>query len=510
MESSNILRTAVLGLDAMSWDYLNKLFRNGVVPNISKYFLRSVKGSILAIPPITPPSWASIMTGVNPGKHGIFGFFKYVKTGNKWEQRLITANDLKYPRLHEKLSLLGIKTFIMNPIPDYPLIPVPKATIISNMFFTPRPLSYPSEALIKYFGGRKDYVKEISSTGCKLISDYVSVVEDYLSAVEKAINEDYKLLWINLIIPDRIFHECPKILVSNAVSINEKKLFELVDKLAKVLRENSDNFIIISDHGFSKYTNLVSVNDILVKEGFARTAEYRPFRNFSEFDEKAKNKERATIRIDPYILELLEKLRVKSIARFFVRNFLESLLNKRIILSYKRWPDITASQAFMPDKDSFGIYLNNHQLKGEIIDVLVKKYNKFIDVYEREKIYWGIHVSGAPDLVIIPNYNEGYWIYRPEIVGKIIVRSNNFFYHHPYGVFVLDSDDPDILKRTDIGVLKNYVAGNIISCATGAPMDKSRDTDIEIERKVCQKNSNEFNYLTRWAIGSRIIRSYAR
>ncbi len=39
--------------------------------------LRSMEWRVLdSVVPLTPPSWASIMSGVNPGKHGVLSFYR--------------------------------------------------------------------------------------------------------------------------------------------------------------------------------------------------------------------------------------------------------------------------------------------------------------------------------------------------------------------------------------------------------------------------------------------------
>jgi len=64
----------VLGLDGLSRNYYNKLRKNGVIPFLANIIEQSVRFSLYAFPPVTYPSWINIMTGVNPGVHGIFGF----------------------------------------------------------------------------------------------------------------------------------------------------------------------------------------------------------------------------------------------------------------------------------------------------------------------------------------------------------------------------------------------------------------------------------------------------
>ena len=123
------MRVAVLGLDGLSWAYLEKMVNSGSV-HLKSMLNKSSKYVLDAYPPFTPPSWSSIMTGVNPGKHGVFGF-AYMDR-RRWRQRLYTSLDLEHPRVHEMLSMLGVSSVMINPIPRYPLIRVRGSIIVSQ------------------------------------------------------------------------------------------------------------------------------------------------------------------------------------------------------------------------------------------------------------------------------------------------------------------------------------------------------------------------------------------
>ena len=113
----------MLGLDALPYWLVGRLREEGFLPSI-------LGGGPLilpleAVPPITPASWPSIMSGVNPGKHGIFSFFHWDRVERR--ARLSSAVDLEHPRIHEMLSYEGVPSLAVNPIPDYPLLPARRA-----------------------------------------------------------------------------------------------------------------------------------------------------------------------------------------------------------------------------------------------------------------------------------------------------------------------------------------------------------------------------------------------
>ncbi len=254
---------SVLGLDGLPRSMLEAAIQQGFLPYYGKLYKDAVVRDIYCIPPVTPASWPSIMSGVNPGKHGLFSFFNVVK--GEWKKELVSTYDLEHPRIHEMLSYAGKKSFIVNPIPDYPIIPVKNTTIISNMFFTPRPTSYPSNAIEKYFP-EYDIQKLYSAKGCEAKRVMDEYIGKFIGAVEKAVSEDYDLYWINLNFPDPVLHKCPKVLndISMLSSTSRK-----IDKIIKLLSEQTDAFIIVSDHGFEQYRWYVNINDILYSEGYA-------------------------------------------------------------------------------------------------------------------------------------------------------------------------------------------------------------------------------------------------
>lgn len=43
--------------------------------------------------PVPPPAWASFMTGMNPGKHGVYGF--YSPCEGTYETRMVTGLSVR-------------------------------------------------------------------------------------------------------------------------------------------------------------------------------------------------------------------------------------------------------------------------------------------------------------------------------------------------------------------------------------------------------------------------------
>lgn len=68
-------RMIVLGMDGLDPDIVRTMMEDGELPNFSRLVERGGLHDLrVPNPPISPTSWASFITGSNPGRHGIFGF----------------------------------------------------------------------------------------------------------------------------------------------------------------------------------------------------------------------------------------------------------------------------------------------------------------------------------------------------------------------------------------------------------------------------------------------------
>lgn len=489
---------AVLGLDALSWGYLRKLAEGGVIPTIKHLYTKYLRTRLEAIPPVTPPSWSSIMTGVNPGKHGIYFFYKYVRDGSGWRQRLSSAYDLGHPRIHEILGFHRMKSIVFNPIPDYPVIPVPGSTIISNLFFAPKPMSYPAEAIKEYFGDSD--IGEYLGSGCESVESYVNVIEAYQAAIEKAVQKEPHLLWVNLNIPDTLMHRCPRMLEDSFVE-GERKVFSVVDSITKLLWESFDMLVIVSDHGFTKYSRLISINDILVKEGYAIPSPKKFDLALSAKGRDHAAVEERDIRVNPTLIRLIKELRLKKPAKALLK-LIAKTTGKKVKAVSSKWVDVERSRAFFPSHLYFGILFNDTSVRERLYRVLKSKYGEYVKVYRREDIYRGPYVREAPPLVVIPNVDNNYWFNPPYLVGTVSI-TDTVYHHHPEGVFIA-ADDTGALARGDVGRVPNHAVAQIILCYMGLPLPTASDRFPGLS-KIIECTSKPFDYLPRWRIMKRIL-----
>jgi predicted AlkP superfamily phosphohydrolase/phosphomutase len=70
-------RVFMIGWDGATFDLIHPWVAEGKLPNIARLLAGGAHGPLRStVPPWTFPAWTSFMTGKNPGKHGIYDFFR--------------------------------------------------------------------------------------------------------------------------------------------------------------------------------------------------------------------------------------------------------------------------------------------------------------------------------------------------------------------------------------------------------------------------------------------------
>ena len=112
-------RVFVTGIDGVTFDTLDPWMDQGVMPYLASLREEGAHASLRSVfPPVTAPAWVSFMTGMNPGKTGIFEFL-YTK-GTSFEQAPVNATVRDGIPLWEILSREGKKVLVIGIPVTYP------------------------------------------------------------------------------------------------------------------------------------------------------------------------------------------------------------------------------------------------------------------------------------------------------------------------------------------------------------------------------------------------------
>lgn len=285
-------KVLLLGLDGATYNVFDPAFEAGHMPRLASLLERGASGVLTStIPPYTPPGWTSIFTGVNPGKHGIFGF----TIGNAQRRDGLARLDrVKAPALWNAANAQGARVGLFNIPMTYPA-PQVDGFAVSGMLTpeggggaTPDGFTYPASLASKIVDGAGGYEIDIE---VNYDEDWKSTgIEERLSqnlaAKRRALallledHDDVGLLFAVLEAPDRLMHahykyidpRCRHFERPEARSIRERvwAFFDEMDSLIGELEDwaGAGGYIItMSDHGFGPKDKVVNVNLALKEWG---------------------------------------------------------------------------------------------------------------------------------------------------------------------------------------------------------------------------------------------------
>lgn len=118
-------RTLLLGLDSMTFTLLDDLVAEGRLPFLGRCLEEGVRADLISTPnPITPLAWPTLMTGMNPGAHGIFDFMHWTEYEHGPWGRLVTSNDVRCETIVSMANRHGRRVIQLNFPATFPAKPV--------------------------------------------------------------------------------------------------------------------------------------------------------------------------------------------------------------------------------------------------------------------------------------------------------------------------------------------------------------------------------------------------
>lgn len=113
--SDPVGRVMVVGFDGLEPQRVKHLAARGRLPNFSRVIKEGILTDLITVlPPSSAPAWTSAVTGVNPGKHGIYGFLKQPTADDDVPIVFNTSRQRGFEAVWEVLSRYGRTSCIVN------------------------------------------------------------------------------------------------------------------------------------------------------------------------------------------------------------------------------------------------------------------------------------------------------------------------------------------------------------------------------------------------------------
>lgn len=269
-------KVVVLGVDGLTFDLLIPWAKEGRLPNFQQLLEEgSATQLISSVPPSSPPAWTSAITGVNPGKHGIFGFVKEgrLKDG-KLDLDFYTSRDRRADPLWVILSEQGRRSVVVNVPCSSPPDQIRGVMISGFPHTSATNFTSPPEYRFKIPRYRKDiYGQLVSVEGEQAFLDDMNDIMDRRAEVIMDLfeEESWDLFFVVFTITDRVQHyfwqfmdpRHPNWDAGKAEQFGDAILetYQRIDGFLGRLRAQLDEettLLVMSDHGFGPVYQMVN------------------------------------------------------------------------------------------------------------------------------------------------------------------------------------------------------------------------------------------------------------
>lgn len=282
-------KVLIIGLDCATPQFVFNSFGEKL-PNLRSLIKEGIWGEIeTIIPPITVPAWASMFSGLLPGKLGFYGF-RNRKDYTYEGLSIVSSKSWKEKALWDYIGEIGFKSIVIGVPPSYPPKSIEGAMI--SCFLTPGPESpyaYPAhlkEEIGKKFGKyifdvenfRTDDKDNLLSQIYKMTSQRFEIIKYLLHT------QEWDLFVFVEMGPDRLHHGFWKFFDPEHIKYEKGNRFENVafeyyqfldDKIGELLNlvDDDTTIIVVSDHGAKRMDGGICINEWLIKEGYLRLKE---------------------------------------------------------------------------------------------------------------------------------------------------------------------------------------------------------------------------------------------
>ncbi len=418
-------KAAIIGLDGVPIELLKDLTARGVMPNLKEMLeeggLHRMRSSQ---PPNSAVSWMSMVTGVNPGQHGVYGFTDFVPgTYNVCYHHM---SRLRAPPFWMRNP--ARRHLILNLPASYPAQPIngvhisgfvspcfEKAVHPAGLQETLRKLGYMID--VEAPKTRDDY-------GC-FICELDAALRHRLEAAEMLLRSPWDVFFLVLTGTDRIGHYLWDAYLDKGDIHHQNfqdyfsKVDDALGRLNQLIGQDTP-LMMLSDHGMGPSGTSLNLNYLLKESGYLVTAE--PSDSYAS---------------------------VRPESRAFAAE-----TNKIYLNTSNRFPGGSVSEE---DRERLTAEIT------EFLEAITYRGRRVIrSVYTREALYRGPHAREGPDLVVIPSrgfslrtgLGDGR-LFQKDVISGAHTDDNAFLYIRGCN----EADVPDAIDITDSLSLFNSVGG---------------------------------------------------
>lgn len=498
------VRTIVFGIDAICDGVLSRL-PPGTTPSINAIRRRGASGALESqLPPWTPSAWPSLYTGVNPGKHGVYGFLRF--DGYDWS--IVNGSDVREHAIWDLLTLQGLSSVIVNVPVTHPAKPC-NGVILPGYTAPAEPMCYPRDLLEDVrdaIGGYHLYTREMSEGASKAerIDGFLELIGMRGKAFRYLLErEQPEFGFVQFQQSDTIFHEFP----SDSEAI-EQVYARIDEEIARTLDAvNTQTVMIVSDHGIGPIHGFeVRPNTILRDNGYVLGSTEWDLPSWTTiarngFRDGSNNPEDSGTTAVERLLTIMARMGITSqrigdiLKRVHLDTFVLRFVPSDIVNAARKHIDFAQSTAYMRDRIELGIRINledrepagvvsrgdYERVRTEIIDIFSTLETPdgkpaFELVCPREEIFHGPYVDEAPDIVLVPRKFDHF--ISASLLNDSFDESREPWNHKFHGLVAIAGDSIDSAPIENAHILD--IAPTVLASLDIPPSDRMDGTVLPV------------------------------
>ena len=483
------IKLAIVGLDGASPNIYNQFVEE--IPTLSRTIEQGSSGTLHSTtPPITGPAWTTMMTGKNPGSHGVFDM---ATPDKNYDVQPLQANR-DQPALYDYID----DSLMINVPGSYPRRPAGKAMLVHSFDCPSSAIAIPEEladlpAAEDYLlsNPKSEYSKEVPYM--KRLREIESRRFDFLQQSLDQVGS-VEILFVLFSSTDWALHFLTDLSTPGGKEL--KRLYADIDSYTNWIEQRAENLLIMSDHGFERKQLRVNNARFLESNGYMR------FENNVGEESQPIPKKALGLLTSGVSAASQRSVIIQRVIQWAIKNIASDEFVAEARDSWSIETDWERTEAFPTGYQ--GIYLNRkgkfrngfvdskqaEEIQTSIINklkLLTDKYGNdvFKHVLRREDVYHGAYVMEAPDIICIPKSHVV--CHSVPNANDRIINDIQIFDHRKDGMYagigpMFSQGANADFDIADIAPTVLHILGRPIpSTMDGQPMSAAIDTDHEVE-----------------------------
>ena len=362
----------ILGVDGAPYTLIQQFIKEGVMPNLAQIVQEGSFAQMdTSIPEVSSVAWTTFFTGVNPARHGIFGFMDLKP--KSYEMYFPNSQDIQSRTLWDRSGDQGYRSVVINVPSTYPARPLSGSLISGFVAIDLAKATYPNSLLPML--EKVNYQLDVDATkAAESMELFTESLVEVLDAREKVlwdllINEKWDLFIGVFTETDRMHHYLWEAIENSSHKFHGffKSIYARVDRFIGRVYDWFNGrgiFMIMSDHGFCRIKKEVYLNYWLQSEGYLKLSA-----GDQRFYEDITPDSKAFV-MDP--------------ARIYIHK-------------KDKYPNgcVSSGDEYLALRD---------ELKSRLLDLKINGEPVIQKVFLKEDLYEGPLMDQAPDLLLLPHW----------------------------------------------------------------------------------------------------------